>query len=165
MENLFIHLIWDGPYNLDSIKNLKNLSEDRGLYQIYGQHSLYGHSVLIYIGKAEDQTFSKRITQEDWSYWHDDSKNIEIYVGRVADKISVESEEIKRRISISEKLLIFAHCPVYNTSNSKGVYRDVEKEYHVLNWGKKRDIFPEVSAMRFSCHNEYISEYKPLIFA
>ncbi len=114
----------------------------------------------MYIGKVENQTFNTRITQEDWNYWHDDSNNIEIYVGRIADEVDVEFEDVRKRINISEKLLIFAHSPVCNTSNSKGVYESIDINWHVLNWGKKRDLFPEVSAMMFSVHNKYIDNYK-----
>ena len=61
-----IHLAWEGPFRLDNLSKLQDENKDYGVYQIYGRHLVYGSGVLLYIGKASDQTFGKRISQEGW---------------------------------------------------------------------------------------------------
>ena len=61
-----IHVQWDGPFTLEQILEL-NDDFDYGVYQVYGSHPIYGSDVLLYIGKASQQTFSVRIKQEQWS--------------------------------------------------------------------------------------------------
>lgn len=56
---LIIHIEWDGPFKLDQLSELNNTDIDFGIYQIYGSHPIYGADVLLYIGKADRQTFSK----------------------------------------------------------------------------------------------------------
>jgi len=58
-----IHINWDGPYTLEDLPDLRDENIDYGVYQIYGGHPVYGSSVLLYIGKAESQTFGTRIAE------------------------------------------------------------------------------------------------------
>jgi hypothetical protein len=37
--------------------------DDYGLYQIYAHHLVFGSGALVYIGKAQEQTFGVRIAQ------------------------------------------------------------------------------------------------------
>jgi hypothetical protein len=61
-----IEILWDGPFTLEQIKGF-NKSDDYGLYQIYGTHSIYGIDTLLYIGKAQEQKFCVRIPQhQNW---------------------------------------------------------------------------------------------------
>ncbi|WP_078183723.1 hypothetical protein [Bacillus wiedmannii] len=45
-----IQILWDGPYNITDLVKLKNEETDYGIYQIYGNHPIYGNDVLLYIG-------------------------------------------------------------------------------------------------------------------
>ena len=47
MEERIIHTEWEGPYSLNQLDTLKDLRKDRGLYQIYGHHPVYGSNVLL----------------------------------------------------------------------------------------------------------------------
>ena len=118
---------------------------------------MYGHSVLLYIGQAISQTFGVRIRQETW-YLNEDQENIEIYVGRLASQKSVTLEEWNERIDQAEKLLIFAHCPVYNTQNTRSLPEAYILKNNVYNWGCQRDLFPEVSGYRYTSKFDHISE-------
>jgi hypothetical protein len=51
-----VHIEWDGPFSIDEAKE-KNGKDDYGVYQIYGNHPVYGYGASLYIGKAADQTF------------------------------------------------------------------------------------------------------------
>ncbi len=143
-----IHIFWDGAFSLEELKTLNNESRDYGLYQIYGFHPLYGKDVLLYIGKANYQTFYKRLKQEYWDYNYD-PKNIKIYIGRIASK--TKDEEIwASQIDLAEKLLIYSHNPAHNTVNTKSINFEELKNTHVFNRGRYRDLFPEVSWRRWS---------------
>ncbi len=150
-----IYISWAGPYTLKEVEELKNDS-DYGIYQIYGTHPVYGSNVLLYIGKAEQQTFSKRIQQEEnWPY-NADSDNIQVYIGRLFDDHKntrnkrLTQEQWNEMIRLAEKLLIYAHWPAGNSSNINTVSRkDQElnrlKDVRVFNYFNYRSLLPEVS--------------------
>ena len=62
-----INIEWDEPYGpypsfkhkYDDIGKLIN-KEDKGIYQIYGDHYIYGLNTLLYIGQTTE-TFGGRI--------------------------------------------------------------------------------------------------------
>ena len=65
MEEGIIHIQWQGPYSLKQLDILKDPRKDRGLYQIYGHHPVYGANVLLFIGQTMGETLgreSKNIT-------------------------------------------------------------------------------------------------------
>ncbi len=154
-----IHIFWEGPLALKDIDELKNTKKDYGVYQIYGFHPLYGHSVLLYIGKADDQTFGQRISQEGWDI-NEDYKNIEIYVGRLASQQMITPKEWSERIDQAEKLLIYSHAPAYNTQNTRSLPEQNLLNIHILNWDCRRDLFPEVSGRMYTSKYDHISEQK-----
>jgi hypothetical protein len=150
MKNIYI--TWDGPYTLEDLNDdeiLKNEAEAYGVYQIYGHHPVYGADVLLYIGKAEQQTFAKRIKQENWEY-NGDSENIKIYIGKLFDKTQPKGLEWDRLITLAEKLLIFTHSPAMNSSNinsltkSDKIRKEIE-EVRVINYDNFRSLMTEVS--------------------
>ena len=81
-----IHVQWDGPFSLEQVSELNNEDHDYGVYQVYGSHPIYGSDVLLYIGKASQQTFATRLRQEPWLYNQD---------ARAAGKILIDSERRK----------------------------------------------------------------------
>lgn len=156
-----IKIEWDGPYNLSDIgyiekeENYKyrdstlDTNKDYGIYQIYGNHPLYGHNVLLYIGKADQQTFAKRLSQEGWEF-NQDYKNVKIYVGRLFDKKQPNINEWSQLIDIAERMLIFAHSPARNSSNILNISKDIQKlkdfeNVRVFNYGCYKSLMPEVS--------------------
>lgn len=144
-----IQIDWEGPYTLEELTLLQNVSQDYGIYQIYGKHLVYGKDVLLYIGKADQQTIGKRVLQENW--WDtNDSNHLKIYVGRLAGEKTPQENEWSKEIDLAEKLLINVHKPAYNSKNLTSI-PDIElQDVHILNWGDYRDLLPELSGLRWT---------------
>ena len=143
---MIIHISWTGPIEIDHIKNYNDRDIDYGLYQIYGSHPIYGTDVLLYIGKAEQQTFSERIKREDW-----DKNNDKIYIGRlIGNENMIIMNEWNKKIEIAEKLLIYSHSPAMNAANIGSMPENFLNDIIIYNWGVHRQIFPVVSGDRWS---------------
>jgi len=153
MEINHIHIDWEGPFSIKDLSKLKDAYKDYGVYQIYGGHPIYGSNVLLYIGKAVDQTFGVRISQEEWEY-NIDSENVEIYIGRLSGKTTPNNSKWESEISLAESLLIYSHTPAFNSHNIKSI-RDKRLEHvHVFNWMAHRDSMAEVSGLRWKPRKE-----------
>jgi hypothetical protein len=148
-ETHIIQILWEGPYKLSELNKLTNVETDYGLYQIYGYHPLYGSNVLLYIGKADQQTFGMRIRQEKWDEVND-SNNDQIYIGRLHGAATPSEEQWSNEISLAEQLLIYVHKTGFNSSSISSYPELVLQSVHVLNWGDHRDLYPEVSGYRFT---------------
>jgi hypothetical protein len=144
-----IDVVWDGSYKLDELSLLNDNTLDYGVYSIYGHHPIYGSDVLIYIGKAVQQTFFTRITQEAW-HLNLDSKNVKVYIGRLCGDESPSDEEWNYQISAVEMLLIYAHSPACNSQFINSLREDDISNIHVFNWGNHRSLMSEVSGRRWS---------------
>jgi hypothetical protein len=154
---MVIHIFWSGPFSLKQVKELKDEAKDYGIYQVYGHHPLYGSHVLLYIGKANKQTFGVRISQEGWDFEYDPD-NIELYVGRLAGKRKITDELWEEMIDIAEPLLIHAHNPIYNNKNVYTIPEEKIANIHIHNWNSFRDLFPDVSGMRYTSKFDNITE-------
>ena len=145
-----IRISWEGGYTLEDLKNKKiNSNKDYGIYQVYGHHPVYGNNVLLYIGKADRQTFNIRLSQEDWGI-NEDPKNIRFYVGRLFAKKQPSDDEWSKMIDDAERMLIYAHSPAMNSSNIKSISRNEEKlkefeNVRIFNYDDYRSLMPEVS--------------------
>lgn len=144
-----IHIEWEGPFSFDDLIKLDDKKSDYGVYQIYGSHSIYGSDVLLYIGKAESQTFFKRLSPEK-KYWEDNLNQIKIYVGRLAGTKTPNNDEWAKQIVLAEKLLIYSHAPAYNSSNIDSIPDKDLRDIHILNWYEHRNLLPEVSGDRWT---------------
>ena len=62
MEEKIVVIEWE---KIDQWKKVseKNGDEDYGIYQVTGYHPVFGDDSLLYIGKAQDQTFGERFEQ------------------------------------------------------------------------------------------------------
>lgn len=158
-KEYIIHVDWDGPYSLNDLSSIMDEKVDYGVYQIYGTHPVYGNSVLLYIGKADRQTFGVRISQEHWDC-NSDAERLKIYVGRLAGNCIPSDEQWSREIDLCEKLLIFSHKPAYNTQNLNSVPDYELQEMHILNWGYYCDLMPEVSGARWTNKYDLMENYE-----
>ena len=130
-----IEIKWDGPYSIDEVKKL-NGDSDYGLYQVYSGHHIFGPDTLIYIGKANNQTFAKRLSQQqEWITWE---TSPQIYVGRLGGDKRVTDNKWGKMINNAEKILIYFSSPPYNSTNI-GDYGKI-KNTIVLNVGKKNRL-------------------------
>lgn len=159
MEELIIHLEWSGPYKLSQLNDICNESTDYGVYQVYGAHPIYGSNVLLYIGKADVQTFGVRIKEEGWEY-NQDPDNVQIYIGRLAGNSTPSDEKWSKEIELAEKLLIFTHKPAFNSQYIKSLPDKELQNIHVLNWSNSRDLMPEVSGSRWTSKYDEMPAYK-----
>jgi hypothetical protein len=141
-----IEILWDGPFTLEQIKGF-NKSDDYGLYQIYGTHSIYGIDTLLYIGKAQEQKFCVRIPQHQ-NWLAKEINEIKFYIGKLGESQSENNETDfnfwGKNIDIAERLLLYFSAPAYNSS-SLNQYGEVEQTI-VLNLGKKMLLPFEVSS-------------------
>ena len=140
-----IHVVWEGPISLRDALNLKS-SSDYGLYQYYGCHPMYGYNTLLYVGKAQKQTFGARIVQHNWEVWS--SGDIELYVGRIHSVEPLDENEWENQIDLAERIILQSHTPSFNSSNLNTIGYKGE-DIRVLNWGKRRLLLPEVSISRW----------------
>lgn len=157
---MIIHIQWEGPSTLDNISELDNQLRDYGVYQVYGHHPTYGPNSLLYIGQANQQTFYKRLSQEDWEL---EECDFAFFVERLADVEQLSEDIWSQRIEFAERLLIYAHSPSYNSS---GLQSSLGKEFYdvpVLNWGNYGSILPEVSGNRYSTKFADLTNYKVLV--
>jgi hypothetical protein len=163
MEERIIQIDWEGPYPIEEVRKL-NRPIDKGLYQIYAYHPLYGEC-LVYIGLT-DTTFANRISSHKYEKGSDsDRRRIIYYVGRL---IGLETRDCGRwcqEIRQAEMLLIHSHAPAYNSTNIQKLGSSASvANVRVLNWGEscsaKRSFWAyvvrraesRVDSLRFARH-------------
>jgi len=137
-----IEIWWHGPFSMEEInKYHADTSRSYGLYQIYGTHNISGPNTLIYIGKADQQTFAKRVGQHGWTNW--EASDVQIYIGQLGGNKNIDNETWGQLIDTSERLLVNYCAPPYNTQylNSYGNITDTI----VFNFDKKNRLPSEVS--------------------
>ncbi|WP_260983535.1 hypothetical protein [Cytobacillus oceanisediminis] len=134
MKNKTVNLIqidWQGPFKIEDLHLLNDISHDYGIYQIYGKHIVYGKDVLLYIGKADFQTIGNRISQENW--WDtNDSNHLKIYAGRLAGEKTPDEEQWSYEIDLAEKLLINVHKPAYNSKSLSSIPVEIQ-DVHITS--------------------------------
>ncbi len=155
-SKLDIHIFWSGPFSLEQIKE-KNDKNHYGVYQVYGHHHLYGDNVLLYIGKAEKQTFGKRLSQEEWQFEYDPD-NVSFYIGQLAIKDSITVKKWENLIGVSERLLIHAHNPAYNIAHTRYINEDEIKDIVIHNWNSFRNLFPSIAGSHYTSIFDDITE-------
>jgi len=151
MEEGIIHIQWQGPYSLRQLDALKDARKDRGLYQIYGHHPVYGANVLLYIGQTMGETFGERIEEHNFGGgFQEDREHVEIYVGRLKGFSTPSLDEWRNEINWAEKLLVHVHDPAYNSRHNMELDEADSRvcDARVLNWGCIRALQPEVSGRR-----------------
>ena len=145
---MIIHIDWQGPFTEKEARDLDG-AQDFGLYQWYGHHPVYGLNSLLYIGKAEKQTFGQRLRQENWEHWNPEVTTI--YVGRISSDTPLDVKEWERQINLAERIIIFSHSPAFNTASLNNIRHDKsEDDVRVFNWGMRRCLLPEVSISRWT---------------
>ncbi|MBI5450582.1 MAG: hypothetical protein HY940_04420 [Gammaproteobacteria bacterium] len=148
MKEHVIHIDWSGPYTRRKMERFKN-KEDIGIYQVYGKHQVYGDDVLLYIGAARGQAFFQSIKAEGWNYERSTGKGTFFCLGRLRVDEAASPSHIDREILLAEKLLVFAHMPVYNSCRIMMVPDKRLRYLHVQNWGQYASMMPEVSGARW----------------
>jgi hypothetical protein len=160
-----INISWETiPFNgIDFLKiNEKGDAHDFGVYQICGHHNAYGHDTLLYIGKAQKQTFAKRINNR-WEFIKSCVQPTSIRLGRIVRNDDLETQKKEssvwtedhweNMIDVAEKILIKAHPPALNKQENAGLFTKDglgEEHYLILNWNDYGSLLPEVSTFSSS---------------
>lgn len=154
-----IHLLWKGPHTYQEVCGMRDEAIDYGIYQVQGPHPASGGDTLLYIGQANGETFGKRFGQPDHRYewnpedpWTDNTEMLRFFTGRIHRTWRVvDNEKWETYINVAERLLIAAHAPPRNAQGVGGIKRKEAADYegcHVLNWGNRAFLLPEVSSFR-----------------
>jgi len=132
---------------VDSFKNNNSIGNNKGVYQIYGTHPIYGRNVLLYIGKTND-TFISRISAHDDLWIKYEYDEVTIYTGTVVDEYGdgIEREEDEKILIDSAELLLLYYCaPAYNSNSLQKL--GVDEDIRLLNYGKIGSLPTEVSTL------------------
>ena len=147
-----IHIQWEGPLSKDEAAKLST-PRDRGLYQIYGSHPVYGLSTLLYIGKTMDAFGTRNDGHEKAMLNLEHGQGTpSMYVGRLYGASSLDNPSLDAEVDIAESLLIKAHKPSWNAARIKWLRPENEEaigDCLVLNWGDFGILLPEVSSRRW----------------
>ncbi|MBI3615031.1 MAG: hypothetical protein HY211_00770 [Candidatus Omnitrophica bacterium] len=141
-----VRIRWDGPIPVEDVLRLNDNndnSDDYGLYQIYGQQIVYGSGVLLYIGKAEAQTFGGRFRQHV-KEWLNHEEGVFVRIGRIASEDYAHEPpdwpDWKRLLADVEALEIYRHSPSYN---SKSICEYAGQPLHLINEGDRGSLVAE----------------------
>ena len=155
MKNIeIVNLHWiEKDWDHTEVFTKYNDKGDYGIYQIYGDHPVYGENALLYIGKAKDQTYSTRLNQ------HDDLLDYapiscfrKLHLSYFLESEDVSYDKWGEYIDFVETLLINSHLPAYNSKNIKKPTNKLPfgNEVIILNWEERGKLLPEVSSIRYS---------------
>jgi len=130
---------WKGPYLLRNgmlrghpAENCPLPPAKPGIYILTGDHPLHGNHSLLYIGKTQN-FLQHRIKEHKW---FKEEWRVEVFVALVEGK-NVRSD--------AEKLLIYAHSPLYNAAHIAEPPRP-KPPLRIWNVGRYWGLFPEVSS-------------------
>ena len=146
-----IHLMWEEHEWSDHVYTDFSENTHYGIYQLYGDHPVYGENALLYIGKAQDQTYSARLKNHPDFNENHISTFRRIHLAYFCELDDMNYDKWKNYIDLTEKLLINAHFPAFNSQNIKSPLKsDDFPSMLVLNWGDRGRLLPEVSSLRYS---------------
>lgn len=144
-----IRIRWEGPFSVQQVLELNDKDDDYGLYQIYGRHVIFGAGVLLYLGRAREQTFGVRFRQHV-KEWLAQEEGVSIRVGRIPREDYADEPpdwpDWSKLLADTEALEVFWHSLPYNSSNI-GEYRG--QPLHVLNEGERGSLVLEFSSDQF----------------
>lgn len=153
-----IKVNWEGPFSHEDIIN-DNIGDnyyvggqDIGLYQIYGNHLIYGNDVLLYVGMTTD-SFMSRLKNRRVITDNNDIENMQIYLGKVfSDKEGINRDVEALKIKKAEALIINVLKPAQNTKyiSSVGDAKiNSNDDFIIFNFGNYKSLLPELSTQRW----------------
>ncbi len=145
MELNNVHVIeigWEGPFTMDEIKQFTN-DIDFGLYLAFGPHKIYGDNVLLYVGKAEQQTLGVRILQHLKEDWYGSEQ---IYIGRLGGAKIPNMSDWDQSIDYAETKLIQYCLPAWNASKFNSRTEKSFGDAVIINNGLRIKAIPTVLA-------------------
>ena len=73
--------------------------------------------------------------------------------------LNQDNDKWRELIDTAERLLIYSHWPGGNSSGLNKIDSADFQNIHILNWGNRRDLLPEVSGKRWVKNLD--PEFKP----
>ena len=156
-----VRIEWEGPYAFADVLALNDEERDYGVYQIYGEHVVFGEGTLLYIGIARDQTFGRRLSQHDWI-----EEDNEIVVGRIAESDYKHDRpdwsDWHELLGDVEALEIFWHSPPYNSKYLRGYHG---RPLILINEGERVRLSAccESDEMPYYIESAYIDESRRVV--
>jgi len=150
-----ITIKWEGPFTAKEIRK-KNDDTDFGIYQVYGNHRIYGQNVLLYVGKSVKQTFGVRIPQHtDWFDWEENQQTY--FIGKLYGLSQISIEKWDSQIDLAETYLIDYCQPAWN-SQSLNIYISDYEKAQIYNYGSKCSLPPFIPRRDFT-KNDWNNDY------
>jgi len=147
---------WEGPFTANEIRQ-KTGGEDFGIYQVYGNHRIYGQNVLLYIGKAVEQTFGVRMPQhDDWFDWEENQQTY--FLGRFCGLEQILIKDWDAQIDLAEKYLIY-HCQSAWNSSGLNININNYEKAKIYNFGNKGSL-PHFLPIKDNSKKEWDTNYK-----
>lgn len=147
MERVKVYHVWWEKFQIDEIYKKQNI----GLYQVYGDHIVYGRNVLLYIGQTKRDINMRLKEHDDFNETNINTNSLMYYFGEIYKSDDVNEGNLEKIIDEVETILLKSHYPSYNSNEIKGLIW--QKDYYnsiVLNWNNYGALLPEVSGLRFS---------------
>lgn len=136
-----LRIEWEGPLVVSEAMRATSAG-DYGVYQIYARHVVFGAGALVYVGRADDQTFGARLRQHRKG-WLRFETEVEVRLGRLHKQDYSGDREWSALIKDAEALTTYWHTPPYN---SKNIVEYVGSELRIQNWHDRGALLPEVSS-------------------
>jgi hypothetical protein len=141
-----IPIQWEGPMTLDDALKKSSNKDDYGIYQITGDHVVFGPGSLLYVGRARDQPFATRFAQH--AEWLRHESGIAVRLGRIpVGHYETDPKggwkDWSQLVTDVEALTIYWHAPPYNSQHI-GSYKG--QPLHVQCWGDRGRLLPEYSS-------------------
>lgn len=145
------HLYWKAyDWDINAINTAYNSNRDYGIYQVYGDHPVYGADTLLYIGKAKDQTYSTRMKGHTDFDASQASKFTKLHLSYFCKADDLSETNWGDAIDVVELALIKAHMPALNSQQVMGFLEAGAPNILIYNWGERGRLLPEVSTLRCS---------------
>jgi excinuclease UvrABC nuclease subunit len=117
------------------------ISPKGGVYQIYGDHPIYGQNILLYIGKADN--LHARFVGGHLA-------NEESFITRQPNISFRYALVDKEQIDIVEQILIVMHKPSFNSAHIININKKFKEEaYYIQNHGERSLLHLEVTNYYF----------------
>jgi hypothetical protein len=132
-----IHLKWEQhPWNDDVFTKFYE-KDHYGIYQVYGDHPVYGEDCLLYIGRTNRQSYSVRLKQHNDFFASNIQRLTRFYISFFLATEDCAYEKWGELIDQVEQLLINAHSPAYNAMSLKGLVEEPNENIIIMNWGNR----------------------------
>lgn len=129
-----VQVHWHGPFTIENVCSTEgDWAKRQGLYQVYGQHVVFGPDALLYIGMTNSQNFGSRFEQH--GAWFKYESDVRARLGIIDDPGG------RNLLAEIEALTIWWHSPPYNSKNIWQYSSDVR--LHVRNQGERGRLASE----------------------